>query len=135
MPPEYFIDDLMTYLKLPYYVGLLSAAQFHGAAHKQPQQFQVITNKTRSMVNCGQAHIVFIGRKNVELMPTQLVNTSYGSIRVAIPEVTAMDLVTYPHHCIGINHVATVLSELAEKLTSDGLIALAEKTQEITWLH
>lgn len=53
IPPEYsvhgvlpaiqFIDDLMHYLNKPYYVGLLSAAALHGAAHQQPQESYVIT--------------------------------------------------------------------------------------------
>ena len=40
-PPSWFIDDLMLSMKLPYYVGLLSAAGLHGASHQQPQEFQV----------------------------------------------------------------------------------------------
>ena len=43
LPPEWFIADLMACLEQPYYVGLLSAASLHGAAHQQPQQFQVVT--------------------------------------------------------------------------------------------
>ena len=43
-PPAWFIDDLMKFYGQPYYVGLLSAAALHGAAHHQPQEFQVITN-------------------------------------------------------------------------------------------
>ena len=43
-PASWLIDDLMSYLGQPYYVGLLSAAAVHGAAHQQPQVFQVVTN-------------------------------------------------------------------------------------------
>ena len=39
LPPEWFIADLMNYLKRSYYVGLLSAANLLGAAHQQPQEF------------------------------------------------------------------------------------------------
>ncbi len=55
VPPEYrgpgcppagwFIDDLMRYVGRPYYVALLSAAAFHGAAHQQPMLFQVVTDR------------------------------------------------------------------------------------------
>ena len=38
LPPTLFINDLMKYLERPYYVGLLSAAQIHGAAHHAPQE-------------------------------------------------------------------------------------------------
>lgn len=43
LPSEWFIADLMAYLAQPYYVGLLSAASLHGAAHQQPQQLQIVT--------------------------------------------------------------------------------------------
>lgn len=133
MPPEYFIDELMHYLKAPYYVGLLSAAQFHGAGHQQPQQFQVVTNKSRSDIRCGQAHIVFVARKNIENIPTQIINTPYGTVRVSTPETTAMDLVTYPYRAVGIDHVATLLVELEEKIKSERLFALTQIVKEVTW--
>src|SRR5438105_3632884 len=47
LPPEQFIDGLMSHLKVPYYVAFISAAQFYGAAHQKPQTFQVITPKAR----------------------------------------------------------------------------------------
>ena len=45
LPPTLFIDDLMKFVQRPYYVGLLSAAQIHGAAHHAPQEFYVFTNR------------------------------------------------------------------------------------------
>ena len=42
LPPEWFIDELMKNMGKQYYVGVLSAAQSHGAAHHRPQEFQVI---------------------------------------------------------------------------------------------
>ena len=36
LPAEQFIPALMKRLNLPYYAGLLSAAQYHGAAHQRP---------------------------------------------------------------------------------------------------
>ena len=44
LPPPLFIDGLMKFLERPYYVGLLNAAAFYGAAHQQPQEFFVFTN-------------------------------------------------------------------------------------------
>ena len=43
LPPALFIDGLMKFLERPYYVGLLNAASFYGAAHQQPQEFYVFT--------------------------------------------------------------------------------------------
>src|SRR5690606_11367628 len=40
LPAEHFIPSLMERLGLRYYAGLLTAAQYHGAAHQRPQEFQ-----------------------------------------------------------------------------------------------
>ena len=45
VPPLLFIDDLMKTLGKRYYVGLISAAALHGAAHQQPMEYFVITEK------------------------------------------------------------------------------------------
>jgi hypothetical protein len=57
LPPEQFAPALMETLGMPYYAGLLSAAQFHGAAHQRPQVFQVvvesITHSIRRRIDGG----------------------------------------------------------------------------------
>src|SRR3982751_2646143 len=62
-PAEHFIHDLMAFINAPYYVGLLSASQYHGAAHHRPQQFQVITTQKRRPITCGRIKIAFITKK------------------------------------------------------------------------
>ena len=44
VPASHFIDPMMRHLDHGYYVGYLSAAEVHGAAHQRPQVFQVITD-------------------------------------------------------------------------------------------
>ncbi len=58
-PASWFIDELMLYLAQPYYVGLLSAAAIHGAAHQQPMVFQVVTNKPTREMRAGKVAIQF----------------------------------------------------------------------------
>lgn len=43
IPPTYYIHQLMQVVGKPYYVCLLSAASFHGAAHQRAMQTQVMT--------------------------------------------------------------------------------------------
>src|SRR5690606_21061506 len=50
LPADQFIPALMARVKASYYVGLLSAAQYHGAAHHRPQEFQVMLGKARSPI-------------------------------------------------------------------------------------
>ena len=47
VPPAQFIPHLMAHLGEVYYAGLLSAAEYHGAAHQRPQVFQVMVAKVR----------------------------------------------------------------------------------------
>lgn len=135
LPAEMFIADLMQYLKLPYYVGFLSAAQFYGSAHQKPQRFQVVTSKNRLPIHCGRIFIEFIAHKNMIDFPTRTFNTTAGFIKVATPEVLAADLVSAPQHAAGISNVATVLSELAENLDSQKLLHLNEIIAENFWIQ
>ncbi|MDR3491186.1 MAG: type IV toxin-antitoxin system AbiEi family antitoxin [Gammaproteobacteria bacterium] len=134
-PADHFIHELMQFINAPYYVGLLSAAQYHGAAHHRPQQFQVVTTQKRRPITCGRIKIVFITKKTITNTPTESFNTSQGAIIVSSPEATAMDMVTYPNRCGGIDNVLTVLSDLVKKLDADKLLKLALITDEITWVQ
>jgi predicted transcriptional regulator of viral defense system len=125
LPAEQFVPQLMERLKIPYYAGLLTAARYHGAAHQQPQVFQVVVPKNRPAIHCGQVAVVFIARHNAAEMPTIRVNTPRGFLTVSSPEATAFDLVGYPEHCGGLDNVATVLAELAEKLDAERLLSIA----------
>lgn len=125
LPPEQFVPHLMERLSVPYYAGLLTAARYHGAAHQQPQQFQVIVPKNRLAIHCGRVEVEFVARHNAAVVPTERVNTPRGFLRISVPEATAFDLVGYPERCGGLDNVATVLGELAEKLDPDQLAALA----------
>lgn len=116
LPAEQFIPALMERHHLSYYAGLLSAAQFHGAAHHRPQEFQVMLGKPRRPIQCGQVRVAFIVNRRVNEVPAQYFNTPRGAIRVSTPEATAIDLVGYHQHAGGLDQVATVLAELAEKI-------------------
>ncbi|MCD6579754.1 type IV toxin-antitoxin system AbiEi family antitoxin domain-containing protein, partial [bacterium] len=63
LPPFWFINDLMKYLNVQYYVGLVSAAGINGASHQQPQKLQVIVNKQLSSIKIKQLQIDFITKK------------------------------------------------------------------------
>ena len=50
----------MAHLNQPYYVALLSAAAYHGAAHQKPQVFQVMIPKARRGLECGGVRVDFV---------------------------------------------------------------------------
>lgn len=125
-PPSWFIADLMAFHGQPYYVGLLSAAALHGAAHQQPQQFQVLTDRPLRPATAGRMRIRFFTKRHLRTTPTIEVQTETGSMRVSTPEATALDLVRYQASAGGLGHVATVLTELAEAIDGERLVAAAE---------
>jgi predicted transcriptional regulator of viral defense system len=132
LPADQFIPALMRRLKLSYYTGLLSAAQYHGAAHQRPQEFQVFLASNRRPIHCGAVRVVFIARKRLKDVPVQPFNTPRGAVLVSTAEATALDLVGYAGHAGGLNQVATVLSELAERLDPEKLATVAQ-TAPIAW--
>ncbi|WP_439102351.1 type IV toxin-antitoxin system AbiEi family antitoxin [Congregibacter sp.] len=134
LPAEQFIPDLMKLKGLTYYAGLLSAAQYYGAAHQRPQEFQVFVQQNRGPLRCGKVRVKFIARKNIDYVPVRTFNTSRGALKVSSPEATAIDLVGYPEHVGGLNQVATILSELAEEIDAS-VLAAAATTAPITWIQ
>src|SRR5262245_48654322 len=132
LPAEQFIPALMERLKLPYYVSLLSAAEYHGAAHQRPQALQVFLEDKRRPLVCGKVRVMFLVRKQLRAVPVQSVNTPRGALTVSTPEATALDLVGYEQQAGGLNLVATVLSELAEKIDA-GKLAKASVAAPIVW--
>jgi len=135
LPAEEFVPDLMVHLKTPYYVGLLSAAQFHGAAHQKPQYFQVIVPKNRSLIECGRVRVSFIARRNLQKIPVETRNTPRGVLHLSTPEGTALDLVTYPEHAGGFGNVATVLLELSEKMQPKLLVKTARQASVMPYVQ
>lgn len=129
-----FLDPLMTHLQLPYYVGLLTAASIHGAAAQSAQVVQVVVARPRRPVRVGRLAIEFIVRKTVRQAPVELRTTTSGRVRIATPDVVALDLVRYPGHSSGWSHVLAVLRDLAPTLRRPGMrkaFAMEPTTAEI----
>ena len=124
-PPSWFIGDFMRFLNQPYYVGLLTAAALHGAAHQQPMTFQVVTDRPTRKARAGRAQIAFHVARNLPRIPTASVPTETGSMLVSTPEATAFDLVRFASAAGNLSNVATVLRELAEQLSKTKLEDLA----------
>lgn len=125
LPAEQFIPQLMGRLGLAYYGALLTAARYHGAAHQQPQVFQVMVQKNRPPLACGDVRVAFVARHNADRIPTVLFNTPRGEIAVSSAEATAIDLVGYFTSAGGLDNVATVLAELSDAIEPKQLAEVA----------
>ncbi len=143
VPPEYrikgiiptnlYINDLMKFLNRDYYVGLLNASAYHGAAHQQPQSYSVITEgiALRPIKN-NKVKINFYIKKewNTKNIEKKKVDTGY--INISSPELTALDLVSYYNEVGGFNRVATVIEELKEVIQPEKLLETAKKYGEVS---
>jgi len=125
-PASWFIDGLMKFLGQPYYVGLLTAAAIHGAAHQQPMAFQVVTDRPTRPARVGRVRIQFHMRRDFAAAETKSVPTDTGAMRVATAETTAFDLVRLASAAGHWSNVATVLAELSEKLDPVALVRRAK---------
>ena len=128
IPAEQLIPLLIKHLNVDYYVALLSAGLFYGATHQKPARFQVMLNKKmKNNLMFSNVEVEFVYKKSISELPTKDFVVDTGYLKVASPELTAIDLLNYPIHSGGLNHIATVFSELAEAIDPNKLIDLAEK--------
>lgn len=134
LPAEYWIDDLMQYLKKSYCVCLLSAAKYYAAAHQKPQTFQVMVEKIIRPIQCGDVYVEFIKNDKLKLTPVKKFNTPSGYIHVETSEALMIDLLRYPLRVGGLNNIATIFTELAEVINEDKLTNLftAMQVEQIT---
>lgn len=131
-PASWFLDDLMKFEQAGYYLGLLSAAALHGAAHEQPQEAQVVTDRQLRPATAGRNRLRFFLKRDVARTPTEAQRTETGTLRVSTPEATALDLVRYAENLGGLSAVAAVLSELAERLDPNRLAEAAGAGVELS---
>jgi hypothetical protein len=92
-PPSWYIDALMNFHGRPYYVGVLSAAALYGAAHQQPQEFQVVTDKALRPTVGGKSRIRFLYKIRASQAQTVRLKTETGAMVVSSAEATAVDMV------------------------------------------
>jgi predicted transcriptional regulator of viral defense system len=130
-PASWYIDALMKAVCAPYYVGVLSAAALHGAAHQAPQEFQVVTTTRQRTVVVGRERIRFLRKRNLARTTVISVKTPTGTMQVSRPEATALDLLRYVDAAGFLSNIATVLRELAEKCDPDSLVQAAAAGVEL----
>lgn len=118
IPPELFIDALFAYLKRPYYVGLLSAAAMHGAAHQQVMEYYIFIDKPAIRpTNVEGLKINYVVKNVIPESGIEKRKTEAGYIDISNAELTAVDLIAYQHRIGGLNRAATVLYELSESIS------------------
>ncbi len=130
-PPNWYIDALMRHEGEAYYVGILKAAELHGATHQAVMEFQVITGKRLPKIRGGRSLIVFYYRKDIAAVAAGIEDrkTDAGTMKLSSVELTALDLLRYPQAAGGIDNVATILGDLGPKIDGAKLAALSQTAE------
>lgn len=133
IPADWFIADLMRYLNQPFYVGGLTAAEYHGAAHQRSQWFQVVTIKPVRDIFCRGVGIRFLVRWDAAAVPTKLNKVVTGYLPVSTPEATGLDLIRYQRRLGGLDHALTILQELGDVVSPGKLAEAAEQDGNVAY--
>lgn len=134
-PPAWFIDDLMRFEQLRYYVGLLSAASLYGSSPQAVQEFQVVVPISQRPIVTGRLRIRFVMRADIDGAMTRDHQTPTGTMTVSSVAQTAIDLVRYPAVAGGWDNLAAVLSELGPQLDPKELARIAKNQRQVGTLQ
>ena len=87
VPQAFYIDDLMRYLGRRYYVALLSAGSYYGAAHQVPMTFCVMTEPPTMRDKKTKKYATrFFYRQEIPMEYVEQRQTRTGSVNVSCPE-------------------------------------------------
>jgi predicted transcriptional regulator of viral defense system len=106
LPLELYVDKLFKFIDRPYYVGLYSAAKFHGASHQQIQREYIITVKPTvlDITKEGNEIHFFTASK----WPSKNIvekKSDAGIFKISSPALTAVDLIHHQNKLGGINRM------------------------------
>ncbi len=136
LPPALYLDAFMKELNRPYYLGLLNAAAYHGAAHQRAQEFFVVTSfpVLRPTLKKG-LKVNYISKNNLLTNLIEIRKTEAGYLNISNSILTAIDLIQYAKRVGGMNRVATILNELMENIKPESIRSLPIKEIPITALQ
>lgn len=125
--PLPILDALMRFKQNPYYIALLSAADYHGAAHQKPQWLQVMIPRQLHLRNATKLGLSFHVKKNFPEQGLEQSTTPTGYVFYSCPELTALDILGYQSACGGFGNVCLVVRDLMSCLDPKRLkdVALA----------
>tara|TARA_R110001606_G_scaffold394276_2_gene565026 strand:- start:33 stop:830 length:798 start_codon:yes stop_codon:yes gene_type:complete len=118
LPVQLYIENLFKNLERPYYIGLYSAAKFHGASHQQIQRDYVITTKPTLLdIQKGAIDLRFFTTANWPEKNILIKKSDAGIYKISDPVLTAVDLLHYQNKLGGLNRMLSVIEELMEGIT------------------
>jgi predicted transcriptional regulator of viral defense system len=133
IPADQFLPYLLHYMGRIYYGALTTAAIYYGATHQAPQVYQIMVQKKIKSIQCGGVRINFIINHAIENTPRTNVDTAKSVFTISTAEATAADLLKFIRQSGGLNNIATIISELAERMDAKALKVLLESQDGLVW--
>jgi len=122
LPVELYLDKLFRLLGKDYYLGLYSAAKFHGAGHQQIQRDYIIT-ETPYLLNIKKDTIDLRFFTTSNWPKKNIINrkADSGIFKISDPLLTSVDLIHYQTKLGGLNRMMAILEELMEEISESNL--------------
>ncbi len=125
LPIQLYCEKLFRFLARKYYVGLFSAARFHGASHQQAQRDYLITEKPKfNDISKKTIDIRFLTTSSWSERNIQIKKSDAGIFKISSPALTIVDLIHHQTKLGGINRMLATIEELSEELTKTDLAEL-----------
>lgn len=128
LPIQLYVNKLFSFLEKKYYVGLYSAAAYHGAGHQKIQQDYIVTEPPALRgINKEKNKIRFFLTKQWHEQNIVQWKSDAGYCNVSSPALTAADLLYHHQKLGGINRMLSNIEELAEEISK------ADIEELLTW--
>lgn len=128
IPVQLYIETLFSFIQKKYYLGLYSAAAFHGASHQQIQQEYIICNPPALRdINKGNFELNFFVTSHWPQKNIIQKKSDAGLFNISSPALTLADLLYHQNKLGGINRMLAIIEELAEIIQEEDIQEL------ITW--
>lgn len=125
IPLQLYCEKLFKYLNRNYYLGLFSAAKFHGASHQQIQRDYIITEKPKFKdISKNNIDIRFFTTTNWSDKNIQKKKSDAGIYKISSPALTIVDLIHHQTKLGGINRMLATIEELTEELSNTDIVDL-----------
>lgn len=122
LPIELYINKLFKYLNKDYYLGLYSAAKFHGAGHQQIQRDYIVSSLPALLdIKKATTDIRFFTASNWPKKNIITKKSDAGNFKISDAALTTVDLIYHQTKLGGINRMLAILEELMEEIKSDNL--------------
>ncbi len=122
LPIELYINKLFKYLNKDYYLGLYSAAKFHGAGHQQIQRDYIVSSLPALLdIKKATTDIRFFTASNWPKKNIITKKSDAGNFKISDAALTTVDLIYHQTKLGGIHRMLAILEELMEEIKSDNL--------------